>query len=436
MVPLFLLLIILCGAQQPISPSTTPSRTVSPSPTPSSQPAAPAVGLSPAELSVTRGFAEAFSSLSFTGSLFILFCYLRYKTLRKFSFTLIALLSFTDVLNQTFDFLGPSASEVAAMEAGAPTTARCLTQALGNAVFELSSVLWTGCIAWTLYALVWLGWRPDAVERALPRMFGVALGVPVLLMLLPFTAGGGVYGPAGAWCAIRASYPGFTFVCFYVPLWCTMAFNAFVHLRTLKRLKSLTGSSASNAASGVDGATADKLGKVMERLKFYPFILLIVWGPASINRLVEAIWGRPFGPLFFLHRVCSSSQGLLNALLYGFSRGVREKVAEDLHALWPSRFPAPPVGAALGVGATPAAAEAAPTTPAPPLEDAAAARGGVALLAAAAGGAVDTAALAPRPSTQQQQQQQQQQQLPQLQQQRQQQEAEDVDVFVDVPRKE
>jgi len=336
------------------------------------------------------------------GSAFILFCYARYAPLRKFSFTLIALLSATDVLNQLFDFVGPPASELAVMEAGAPLTPRCLVQALGNQVFELSSVLWTGCIAWTLYALVWKGWRPDAVERSLPRMFAVTLGAPVLLMLLPFSAGADVYGPAGAWCSIRAPYWYFTFICFYIPLWATMAFNAFVHLRTLRRLRALTGSSASNAASGVDAATADKLGKAMERLKFYPFILLVVWGPASVNRLVEALsGGRAFAPLFFLHRVCSSSQGLLNALLYGFSRGVREAVAADLHALWPSRFPAPPANPALEAGAAAAGAPPPPPPPPPPpalqpqREDAAAARGGAALLAAGAGGAVDTAALQP-----------------------------------------
>jgi hypothetical protein len=370
-------------------------------------------GLSPTELAVTYGFSETVSTLSFVGSLFILFCYARYKALRKFSFTLIALLSATDVLNQTFDLVGPPASELAAMEAGAPLTGRCWAQALGNSVFELSSVLWTGCIAWTLYALVWLGWRPDAVERSLPRMFGVALGVPVLLMLLPFAAGGGVYGPAGAWCSVRPAYWYFNFVCFYAPTWATMAFNAFVHLRTLRRLRALTGSSASNAATGVDAATADKLGKVMERLKFYPFILLVVWGPASVNRVVEAAsGGRAFAPLFFLHRVFSSSQGFLNALLYGFSRGVRQAVAADLHALWPSRFPPPPTSAALG-GAT--VAGAVPDAAGAQREDAATARGGAALLAAGGGG-VDASALTapPQPSVA----------------------SEDVeDIVVDVPRK-
>jgi hypothetical protein len=80
---------------------------------------------------------------------------------------------------------------------------------------------------------------------------------------------------------------------------------------------------------------------------------------------------------------------------------VREAVAADLHALWPSRFPAPPANPALEAGAAAAGAPPPPPPPPPPpalqpqREDAAAARGGAALLAAGAGGAVDTAALQP-----------------------------------------
>ena len=189
---LVLLSAVLCDAQLSTSSrSRSPTPTITASTRPSPAPPAPAAalgstpsGLSPTELAITYGFSETVSSLSFMGSAFILFCYARYAPLRKFSFTLIALLSATDVLNQLFDFVGPPASELAVMEAGAPLTPRCLVQALGNQVFELSSVLWTGCIAWTLYALVWKGWRPDAVERSLPRMFAVTLGAPVLLMLL------------------------------------------------------------------------------------------------------------------------------------------------------------------------------------------------------------------------------------------------------------
>ena len=220
--------------------------------------------LSPTELAITRGFAEFVSSLSFTGSILILCAYARYPELRKFSFTLIACLAATDLVNQIFDFVGPTASELAEMEAGAPLTPRCWAQALGNGVFELASVLWTGCIAWTLYALVWQGMRGDRVQAMLPRMCALVFGLPLLLMLLPFLTFEPVYGPAGAWCSIRANFPALTFLCFYVPLWITMAFNAFVHVRTLRRLQTLTQS----GLGGADGATVDKLGKVMERLKW------------------------------------------------------------------------------------------------------------------------------------------------------------------------
>ena len=81
-----------------------------------------------------------------------------------------------------------------------------------------------------------------------------------------------------------------------------------------------------------------------------------------MNRVVEAAsGGRALFPLFFLHRVCSSSQGLLNATMYGLSRGVREAVAKDLHALWPSRFPPPPSEGLEGAGGATAVRAAAAT---------------------------------------------------------------------------
>ena len=89
-------------------------------------------------------------------------------------------------------------------------------------------------------------------------------------------------------------------------------------------------------------STQARFTLIMQRLRFYPFILLIVWGPASVNRILEAATGgsASFFPLYFLQRVFSSSQGLLNALAYGFSRGIKEAVEKDVRqvrAWWAGR---------------------------------------------------------------------------------------------------
>ena len=296
------------------------------------------------QLAATSGVSETVSALSFLGSAFVLLCYARYKALRKWSFTLVACLAATDILNQIFDFLSPSMADIESMlPPGAPLTPRCWAQALGNGVFELASVFWTGTIAYTLYRLVWLRDRLDVVEATLPRLCAFAFGVPLALTLLPFLQGAHVFGPSGGhatWCWIRPAYPWWVFICFYIPLWLTMGFNAFVHLRTLARLRGIRAGGVAAAAEeggAMDAATAARFQLIMQRLNWYPFILLIVWGPASINRVLEAVTGGrdSFFPLYFLQRVFSSSQGLLNAVAYGLTRGIREAVYKDVKLFLP-----------------------------------------------------------------------------------------------------
>jgi hypothetical protein len=311
------------------------------------------------QLSVAAAFSETVSALSALGSVFVLIAYLRYKALRKWSFTLVACLAATDVMNQIFDFFSPSPSEIDAMIAGAPNTGKCWVQALGNGVFELASVFWTGTIAYTLYRLVWLRHSLEVVEKTLPQLCAFVFGVPTLLTLLPFLQGPQVYGPSGGhatWCWIKPAYPWWVFLCFYIPLWMTMIFNAFVHLRTLARLKSIQagGMAAAEQGGQLDANTAARFQLIVQRLHWYPFLLLVVWGPASINRIIEAATqGRgSFYALYFLQRVFSSSQGLLNAIAYGLTRGVKEAILKDLQPFlppsWVRRAPQDASGPASG----------------------------------------------------------------------------------------
>ena len=138
------------------------------------------------QIDATQGVASFVSALSVLGSCFIVLCYARFMHLRKLAFRLVALLSLTDVLNQLFDFVGPSAAELAAIRAGqAPVSGACLAQALGNSFLELSSVMWTTTIAYTLYLFVALRLSPEAVERRFPLMLAWAVGFPLAMALLP-----------------------------------------------------------------------------------------------------------------------------------------------------------------------------------------------------------------------------------------------------------
>ena len=304
------------------------------------------MSLTTAELATIQSASDVVSSLSLLGSACILCCYARYAALRKNAFTLVACLSLSDVLNHVADFVGPPPADLAVMVApGAPISPACWAQALGNAVFELSSVLWTSAIAATLYAQVMLAIRPERMERAFYAISAFCWGLPLVLALLPLTQGLSVYGASGSWCWIRAAFPGWIFAIFYAPLWLCMFLNVLVHVRIKARLEAMI----RGGAASTDAATAAKLALVIERLKWYPFVLIVVWAPASISRIVEAALGRPLFGLVLFHRLFSSSQGLLNAAAYGLSRGVREALHADAFRLFPQCVAAPAVAMEDGV---------------------------------------------------------------------------------------
>lgn len=234
------------------------------------------------------------------------------------------------------------------MERTGRVTPECYVQAIGNSIFELSSVLWTTAIAATLYMFVLKRMPADQVEKKLGLMFLVCLGIPILLACLPLFDDG--YGPSGAWCWVRAgtSKTYWQFIIFYGPLWIAIGFNAFVYVRTWRLLRRTLDA----AGGGAGDETYKKLHAVMQRLQMYPFILLIVWLFASINRLYEALsGGDQVFALYFLQKVFSSSQGLLNSLVYGFSGGVREAIAERLAKCCPRLFKDPSLSAAGLTGA-------------------------------------------------------------------------------------
>ena len=107
------------------------------------------------------------------------------------------MMSLADIGNQISNFASPSSGDIVAMEAGAPITNACLSQSISDSFFELSSILWTTCRAYVLYAFVIQRAHADALWRRVPFFFALCCGVPLLLALLPLADE--AYGPAGPW---------------------------------------------------------------------------------------------------------------------------------------------------------------------------------------------------------------------------------------------
>jgi len=122
--------------------------------------------------------------------------------LRKFAFSLVAILSATDILNQVFDLIEPSSDNMIAMLDGSiPITTRCYVQAVGDSFFELSSVLWTTAIAATLYCTVIWRWTFENNVLTFLKFSAWCYGIPLVLTVAP--AIDHAFGPAGAACWIK-----------------------------------------------------------------------------------------------------------------------------------------------------------------------------------------------------------------------------------------
>ena len=65
--------------------------------------------LSPEEIALVDTVSAVIAALSLCGSTFIIVCFVRLKELRTFPFSLVAILSATDVCNIVFDLMSPPA---------------------------------------------------------------------------------------------------------------------------------------------------------------------------------------------------------------------------------------------------------------------------------------------------------------------------------------
>ena len=116
-------------------------------------------------------------------------------------------------------------------------------------------------------------------------------------------------------------------VVFYIPLWATISFNGVMYYyvgRTLRRTKQL-----------LVGVKADdsslKAIQIVQRLGWYPVILIGVWLFPTINRIQNwAAPEKPIAALYILTAITSSSAGVANAIAYGMNQTVRRSVVSAL----------------------------------------------------------------------------------------------------------
>lgn len=211
----------------------------------------------------------------------------------------------------------------------------CYVEAWLVQIFSVASFLWTTVIAFVLYRTVVLH-RTDS-EALEPWFHAYVWGTSLLLAIIP--QAGGVYGDAGFWCWIsdkeitgaKAEHLNghvFRLICFYVPLWLAIIWNAFAFISVVREIR-MAMHLASYTSNETDKEATQQL-KTLQRLGFYPLILIGAYLFGTINRLYQ------FAPntgsnfvLFALHVTTSSLKGFFNAIAYGFNQPVRKCIAQS-----------------------------------------------------------------------------------------------------------
>lgn len=254
-------------------------------------------------------------SLSFSGSLFIVSCFIAFPSLRKFAFRLVFFLSLSDVFSSISSFFGDP-----------PTcSALCYIQGFTQQWFQVSSVLWTTAIAFTLYMSAVKGKVVDEIEIHEFKIKLFCWGVPLVLATIPFMTSS--YENTGGWCWISGRGAGGTvqrMLLFYVPIWVAVGFNCYVYYKVIRIIRLVT-------RNQVGAADLGKVLSMINRLKLYPLILIVCWIMPTVNRFQNL--ADPGNPVVWLACTAvglSSLQGMWNALVYGFTPGVKAALRKAL----------------------------------------------------------------------------------------------------------
>ena len=157
---------------------------------------------------VLRYIVAASGILSLLGSAVIMWSALRFTELTKrfFAIRLISFLALTDACASVFNIMGGFV-DVSSLRSARPPLL-CQVQAAGLLYFNLSSIMWTSCFAFTLYRDV-APRRSGAGRRDLRKYEGYfhLLCWPVPAALAAASLGLGFAGDSGGWCAARRARP-------------------------------------------------------------------------------------------------------------------------------------------------------------------------------------------------------------------------------------
>mmetsp|Transcript_32642 Transcript_32642/g.81171 ORF Transcript_32642/g.81171 Transcript_32642/m.81171 type:complete len:410 (-) Transcript_32642:72-1301(-) len=237
------------------------------------------------------------ATLSLFGASVIIYSAVRFKELsrRFFAIRLIFFLSVTDLLASVFNVLGAFVDVHTVLIT--EESALCYTQAVGLLYFNLASIMWTSCFAFTLYRDVVPSYRRYALREYEVWFHSLCWTLPGILSIVCWRLK--LLGDAGSWCAIRSSHAREYLIAFYLPLVLAFVFNL-------------------GAYALVWWGSRER--RVTRTTSLYLLAFAFVWLPSLTKAIKVYFFDRHAGfGLAAAEAICMPLQGALNAAVYGWS---------------------------------------------------------------------------------------------------------------------
>lgn len=264
-------------------------------------------------------------ALSVVGAMFIVMSYVLFKPLRTPARSLLATLSFCDLVMSAAMLLpyhGPGAL--------------CDVQAILGIFFSSSSFFWSAAISVYLYVVID---RMEAADSArVLRLFKwpcVLYPAAGTIIAYCFTT----FGPSNErWCFIPDTAPHsglMRLVTVYGPLWLCLLVSCVMFLRVFALIRSR----GLHRLRSSDKRAMERHRAMVElerKLIGIPVCFVVLRFPGSFNRVHTMITGlEPAATMTYLQAAMDPLQGLVNAVFFGWMTGrVRQAYAELFARCW------------------------------------------------------------------------------------------------------
>ena len=263
------------------------------------------------------GIEVCFCVLSIMGSLFNIFGYIYFKSIRCFALETVFYLSISCLLTN----ISYMSNNHFNMNHDKPSSL-CTIQGFMILWFETSQSIWATLISYSIYTNV-LNFDKKVVKTSLKtRLSFLFIGYVIPLCFSTFLLIDKKIGPSGNWCYILIKDDGpkttHLYIIIYSIIWILFIISVIMIVRVVLYLKKLL----------ISEEEKESIYKYIERLRLFPLIQLLILIPCTISRTGEHFdwWQYNNNWLNYFVVLITYSQGFLYAIVYGLNPVIRNSM--------------------------------------------------------------------------------------------------------------